>query len=42
MYSSSVLSGDYCSNAINDSNAQVEEKLNSSEGDAFKASFKGG
>lgn len=42
MYSSSVLSGDFCSKAINDSNSWVEQKLLSSEGEAFKKQFEGG
>lgn len=39
MYLSSVLSGDFCVQAINSSNARVEQILKSSEGSAFKAQF---
>lgn len=42
MYLSSVLSGDYCYQAINASSTKVEQILKSSEGLSFKAQFKGG
>lgn len=42
MYTSSMLSGDYCAQAINASNAKVESILDSPDGEAFKAQFKGG
>lgn len=42
MYSSSMLSGDYCAQAINASSSKVEEILAGSGGAAFKAQFEGG
>lgn len=42
MYSSSMLSGDYCAQAINASSTKVEEILASSSGQEFKAQFEGG
>lgn len=42
MYLSSVLSGDYCYQAINASSTKVEQILKSSEGLSFKTQFKGG
>lgn len=41
MYLSSVLSGDFCVQAINASNTKVEQILKSSDRDTFKAQFKG-
>ena len=37
MYSSSMLSGDYCAQAINASSFKVESILDSANGTAFKA-----
>lgn len=42
MYSSSTLSGDFCSQAINASSVRVESVLGGPDGPAFKSQFVGG